>query len=570
MVAELYWRGSTMNRIHTPRTTPVLVGLILITVVLVGCSEHDDRQLVGPDKVSIGTEPDPGGLVDTRILDGENDPLAPGDDQLYPYYVVHHGPAAGVYPFESGDTVPDGAYVVFKALATSQEPAPQKLHVQGRFEASALYMEGPLFNFGTTFSTAYLNAGWRDDAAASDTVGFEVGPFDYTVSMRGVLFQGGEVTARDDSPAEFTFFGNRSPCVQCIELGNLEVAPAALYDDLAGDNCADPACLGEAAELSLFMTGDSRYDRSDPAQIIPRGFAAENGTIFVNPASGQIRFDEPPYGDWVSIPSTEYQMMVYLHGKDPVDEPARPGRPWERIKAWRYQVDYAGDPENAIADGVGHDNIGLPTSFNIHDNEDDPMASDLFVMEETGVWGLVVKVAVPVLLQVGGAEAHWAYLTSAGLQCPPYPEGGSEAEILAWQDEPSVQDALQVWRLTTAQFTEGSIRAVALDHAACESNHEVGRYHFYDGTRLPADDDMHGRSCEEGAYDHNDEGITELGALFLDRYHAFRPHQESSRSFRIDVFQVGEDEPLDLAAPPGWIATRGEPARELRRVTAGR
>ena len=58
-----------------------------------------------------------------RLL-GELDEEFPEDQQVYPYYVVRHGPEAGVYAFSEGDTVPDGAYVVLKARASRSGTSP--------------------------------------------------------------------------------------------------------------------------------------------------------------------------------------------------------------------------------------------------------------------------------------------------------------------------------------------------------------------------------------------------------------------------------------------------------------
>lgn len=540
--------------------TPISI-LICGLLFLAACSEQDTpNDLAGPDKVSIGTEPDPDELVSTRILDGETDPLAPGEDQLYPYYIVHHGPAAGTYPFESGDTVPDGATVVFKAVASSEEPAPQKLHLQGRFQAEANLENGAVFSFFTTYSDGYLNPGWRDLTAASDTISFEVGPYDYTMNMRGVLFQQGEVAARDETPAEFIFHGNHAPCVQCIELGGLGMTPNALYDDLAGDTCDDPACLGQSAELSIYANMDPRYQSGDDDVLIGRGFAPQMGSVWVNPELGQISLEEPWSGEWTAIQCYEYFMKVSLHGKDPVTEAPRAGFMNERIKGWRYQVDYAGDPENVLADGPGRDNIHLVTDVEIFDNPQnpDPQIHDLFIDNDTGVWGMMVKVSVPIFLMLGGEDLYWNMLQQQ-FACPPFPDGGTEDEILAWQADPAVQDAYRTWQLTTIQFTEGSIRAVALDMPRCDSNPMRGKYHYFDGTRVPRDPFSHGRSCEDGAYDGNEEGIVELGALELDSIHSYRPTDEAARSFHIDVYANGHEQPLDLAAPPGWLATMGKP-----------
>ncbi|MBD3220600.1 hypothetical protein GF314_05115, partial [bacterium] len=444
---------------------------LLLSLVITGCGTDDDAAVIDPDKAVLAPGFEPGELVGTRILDGETDPHYPEDDRTYPYYIVHRGPQAGRYPFQSGDRVPDGATVVFKAIATSDEPAPQKLYLQGRFDAEGrIRGDGPLFQFGTTYSTAELLPGWfsREGAVAADTISFEVGPFDYTVGMRGVLYQDGEIVDRDQTPAELSFSGNHPPCVQCLELGNLHLEPDAAYADIEADNCNDAACLATEATLRFYLESDPRLDVDDPTHLIARP-GAGTATLWVHPELGGIRHEQPFGEGWVAIPALGRSMVIAMHGKDHPQEPWRDGHVEERVKAWRYQVDYAGDPENRLDDGGGRDDIDLLTGLPIAENAGSPLLSDLYIDEDTGVWGNVVAVAVPAVLVLGGAEAYWQMLRQPGfLDCPPFPEGGGEDEILAWQAEPSVQRAYAAWRLSTVQLTPGTVRAMAVDQTTCE------------------------------------------------------------------------------------------------------
>ncbi len=241
---------------------------LLVLVVLAwlgGCSQEQTGGPVGPDgpdKAYLGNQPDPESLVDTHILNGELDAEFPEDQQVYPYYIVRHGPEAGVYSFSEGDTVPDGAYVVLKARATTEEPTPQRFTVQGQFRArQRIRVDGIWFEFATTYSVADLKPGWNAPhrGVASDTLGFEVGPFHYAVAMRGILNLGDELY-RDASPDTLKFVGNYPPCVQCIEVTNILTDPSYQYDD----PCYGQACLEERPRLQVYGQLDPRYNTDDP------------------------------------------------------------------------------------------------------------------------------------------------------------------------------------------------------------------------------------------------------------------------------------------------------------------
>ena len=77
--------------------------------------------------------------------------------------------------------------------------------------------------------------------------------------------------------------------------------------------------------------------------------------ICFRPSSWQVTFEHPvDPTSWLLIPAPHYSYLVYLHGQDHPQEHWPEGVPGrgaqERIKAWRYQVDYEQDLENALAD----------------------------------------------------------------------------------------------------------------------------------------------------------------------------------------------------------------------------
>jgi len=485
---------------------------------------------------------------DTQLLNGELDPVgAHGDPQTYPYYVVRHGPEAGVYSFSEGDTVPDGAYVVFKALGWDDqrdlvESVDNEVIFQGRYDALGMKHGTIPFSFSSTFSTPHQTAAWTAPLAhdiSADTLGFAAGPFLYDVVMRAVDEQG----TRDGTPAELSFQGNFAPCVQCVELGGLGLEPAATYADIAADNCWDGSCLDAETEVALYLDSDPRYQMLAADQLTWQ----ESSQIFVHPGARLISQDLPSESGWVGVPTSRYVMLIYLHGKDHPREPWTPPFARDRIKSWRYQVDYEADPHNLLEDGPGHDHISQMIPFDVNENVPDPLVSDVFI-DEAGVWGMQVQVDVPMWLLLGGEEAYWQSLLSSSL-CPPYPEGGTDAEILAWQVEPTVFQARATWDLTRMQLTPGTLQVVARDQAYCHQNPSVSGYHVYDGTRIP----RHGRDCEPHCYDQ--PGFLELARIELGDYAAESDDGEPVRKpFRINAYQMGSDTPLDGSTPPpGWI-----------------
>lgn len=552
-VTEMVFRNDgTGTSVFGRKLDAGFLPLLVNTLDVAGVQVPLNRQLLN---IKVNYDPD------TYILDGQQDWVAGHNDPItYPTYTVFHGPQAGRYGFASGDTVPDRAYVTFKAMGWDDrrdqrlDDEVNGLTFEGRFVAGQFaYVNGGYYRFETTFSRAHSTVDWLADdpadpeQASADTVGFQVGPFDYTVFMRTVDEHG----TTDGSPDSLKFVGNFPPCVQCVELGSVRMEPSSAYDDIVADNCYDGDCLDTVAELEVFSAGASGLDPSDPSHL-GGGGSLDNmrlGSIWLNETADIIRFDEPVGGDWVVLTSYETDMMVYLHGKDHPMEHWPPGAAHQRIKAWRYQINYAGDyPNNAIADGGGRDDIRLLSGYDIVN----PAPDDLFIDPQTGVWGLKVTVALGFELFFGGPEAFWNRLRTA-FNCPERPDGGSVEELEAWQSDQQVVLARKAWDLTTAQFTPGWVEAIAIDQSLRDYRIDTNCYHYYNNTRVPT---PNGRRCEAGEYDQEPEGdfpgISERGMVNLDRFAAYSNGLEPvEKHFRITLRLPTGD--FDPSNPPGWV-----------------
>jgi hypothetical protein len=335
--------------------------------------------------------------------------------------------------------------------------------------------------------------------------------------------------------------------VQCIELMNAEATthPASAYED----DCYDQTCL----------TGTTILRAPLAAPTVPTELSvlAPTASIWVDAQGNDISFTEPvDPTDYKVINAKHFAYVIYLHGKNPPKEAWPTGFANRRIAAWYYQVDYAADAGNVIRDGGGVDYIRSLSGFDVTTNNPNPLLSDLFILSDEsqpyrGAWGVRVTVGVPQILQVAGPVAYWTYLRSAPVyNAPPAPPNGSSPEaICAWQENPAVQLAYSAWKLTTMQFTAGTVQAVASDVSRCNWRSDSNMYHYYEGVRVPAY--SHGRQCEAGVY--NDQTHIEAGALDLAQFPTVsNDGVPVTKSFQIEVqtnaglFQGGGD-------PPGWI-----------------
>jgi hypothetical protein len=421
---------------------------------------------------------------DTRLLRGERDPFNPTDGKIYPYYRVFHADhSVTERPFAEGDTVPDKAYVVFKAIGWDD---PRDLRVdhfqadvrfQAAFDARGKYGGQSVFTFATQFSAATRTPEWERDAEAggggADTVGFLVGPFDYTVTMRTV----DEWDRRDGTPEKFSFVGDFKPCVQFVEVlvGAESVSPDA-----------DIGCQ-DGVRAAVVDTIFARLESPTP---VPTGWRqaslldvtpSRDDLLWYNTKTGAVWLDQPlSTVEPDSMPGYFFEYRLALHGREHPDEPWWTDRPQDRIMSWNYQIVGVRDAVNAIAEGGGKDNIDFTTyrweAYN-------PLATVLqpIAIDDDGVWTLRIKFFVPMVAMAEGEASYLLDLQSR------YPN---------WQD---------VYRLTTGQLGLTTVQVRANDASTCEWNAERAQYFYYKNLRVPL---LHGMNCS-GAY----EGA--LGSLRL-------------------------------------------------------
>ncbi|MHB8078655.1 MAG: hypothetical protein ACYDIE_05305 [Candidatus Krumholzibacteriia bacterium] len=409
---------------------------------------------------------------DTRLLRGERDLFNPSDAKIYPYYRIFYPDGTVTeHPFAEGDTVPDKAYVVFKALGWDDprdlriDPLQADVRFQAAFEAEGKYGGQSVFTFATQFSDPTYTPDWVRPAAlgggGADTVGFLVGPFKYTVTMRAV----DEWDRRDGTPETFSFVGDFSPCVQCVEVmvGADMPAPDANLD------CRDAACAAAV---------DTIYARIVPSTPVPPDRRAATlldvipgapDLLWYNTKTGAVWLDQPlSTVEPDSMPGYFFEYRLALHGRDSALEPWWPNRPQDRIMSWNYQIVGERDPGNVIQEGGGKDDINFTTFpwalYNPLATPPQPIAID-----EDGVWMLRVKFFVPELMMLAGDAAYRTFLQYR------YPN---------WQD---------VYSLTTRQFGLTTVQVRANDASTCDANKERSRYFYYTKLRVP---ENHGLLCD--------------------------------------------------------------------------
>ena len=210
--------------------------------------------------------------------------------------------------------------------------------------------------------------------------------------------------------------------------------------------------------LALDKSVDDRLRSYDNWISVPR--------LWVDPAGRRIRYHEPPQPGWIEILAMPYRMVLYLHGRDHLQEFPPAQRMVERIKAWSYQIDHDADPENLLREGPGQDNIDLRFSLDPDEDISVPPFGAGFLTED-GVWGLEFEVKVPTFLMVIGEEGYWQYLLSLN-DAPERPTDPDEWP--AWQQDPAVRNARTCWDLTTMVFGAGAVQAVAWDQASWGSS----------------------------------------------------------------------------------------------------
>ncbi len=415
---------------------------------------------------------------DTKLVRGP-DPIFTNDTHTYPYYVIFKpnatpgGPAVPEeHAFAEGDTVPDKAYVVFKAWGWD-DPRDQRLGTspfdvkfQAAFEDTGMYGGQSRFPFSTQFSVPH----WTDDGGnqtwdrrqvtgpggktitvSADTIGFPVGPFKYKFIMRTV----DELGRRDGTPETFTFYGNRRPCVQGVEVlvGAENVSPDA---DMV---CNDPARLAQV---------DTIYALSPEAAPMPGEryavlLSATPDSLYYSTRSNAVWLAKPPSTlDVATMPGYFYEYRLALHGKDDPRETWDPAFPQDRILSWNYQVESARDSTNIVSEGGGIDDINFPTyQADLYDPNAYP-PQPVYIDDE-GVWVLRIKFFVPQFLANGGYNFYLMYL----------------------RDIQQYPDFEAILRLTTLQLGGSSAQVIANDATTCVANARRSSYHYMTQLRFP-------------------------------------------------------------------------------------
>jgi hypothetical protein len=387
---------------------------------------------------------------DTFLLRNQSDPFY-DDPAVYPYYLVfNRGGAVDQYNFAENDTVPDRAYVVFKALGRD-DPRDLKIdanyHVtfQGLFNAIGLYNRVAPFRFKTEVGDPHRTPEWDPagpDGWSADTLGYLVGPFEYKFKMRSVDEHG----KRDLTPDSLRFFGNFPPCVQCVELLNWNETSSFTYED----DCWDQEC---AARVDTIYASQA----PNPFYHLARNFGF--GYIYIKLATSEVWPQRPvQLADVDSIPGNYFGYRLFLHGKDHPQEPWL--KPEDRVMSWSYEVVYdVGDPGNLIRDGAGSDNILFPTRQFSTVSAEDPIYVD-----ENGVWIFSFRFFVPLVLHAGGPEAFWNSLFAL---------------------YGNTQDADLAFHLTTIQLGPTTARVRARDVSNCDYRPDNAEYRYYRGARPP-------------------------------------------------------------------------------------
>jgi hypothetical protein len=490
--------------VYGKRLTSGLHELLVNTIDVAGVEVPSSKQ-----KLSIVVNFDP----DTRLLKNEIDPLPaafPGlysydDPRIYPYYrVFNRDGTIDEFTFVENDTVPDRAYAVFKAIG-HDDPRDLKIDpaagvtFQASFDAVGLYNLIAPYPFTADYGGRDSTVEWEPDynqctdCWSSDTLGFEVGPFEYVFKMRAVDEHG----KRDLSPDSFHFYGNFPPCVQCVELFNYTETSTRQADD----PCWDTDCASTVDEIYGYNP------LAPPAGYHLATVTQQFAWIYYKLQTGEVWLDRPLQLAGVdSVFGNFYGYKLWLHGKE--EDPREPALvPQDRVMSWKYQITYAADgPQgNIIRDGGGADNLLFATR---NFSRTDPNAP--IYIDDSGVWIMKVRFFAPTQLVTQGRDAFWQWL---------------------YNKYNDTQLADRAFALTTVQLGDTKITVKARDASNCEYRNGAAEYHYYRGVRPPSvscpPPQVHClRKCDEGY-------ANELGRLDLDLY-AFES-EAFTKHYRVKV-----------------------------------
>ncbi len=243
-------------------------------------------------------------------------------DATYPYYTIDDGMGGTIRSrLTEGDTIPAGAQAVFRLRGEDPDPvvlkqaALPRVRFQGRTEMNS--RNGPPRQLQTNYSPP----------AETDTIAFQVGPFDYTFFGRAV----DPLRAVDPTPASFSFHAGFSPRVTSLSPANTD--EILLRDPSKG----------------------SWPENTIQYQVSPDTVLYWTGARFV---AVQVNNEEQWVGNVFRIP-------LVIRGEGDPREPIGSG--YGQARAFAYEWFGDGDPANTIRDGGGADDAGVfrdATAFN--------------------------------------------------------------------------------------------------------------------------------------------------------------------------------------------------------------
>jgi len=239
--------------------------------------------------------------------------------------------------FADGDTIPDGSYVLFKQFGVdrfernrnspllqglpccdvpfSNADPDSEVRYQTRVaDARAINDQGASIFWKTSFSPAEY----------ADTLGFHVGPFDYTVSFRAQ----DEHLTEDTTPDEIRFVAGFPPRVDSI---SPSAGDSLLIRDPAFGSTRWPGnTVSYTINFDELPPGQQRY--WDGGKYL---FAADKPPGTIGPVTGKI-----------------IRYRVHFAGSGDPREPAT------SIQSWTYEIFGEYDPDNRIKEGAGRDVFG--------------------------------------------------------------------------------------------------------------------------------------------------------------------------------------------------------------------
>ena len=470
---------------------------------------------------------------ETIILQGRDwahADIADPDTSTYPYYTLLNDPTNTHYPFQQGARIPDRSYVVFKALARDNVDDAVldpdfKIGLTGIARGVRYDYSNQPFSFSSGASDLDFEPEWDAglDGWYADTLGFLVGPkTSFSFAMQAIDEHG----RRDGSIPTFDFEVGYPPCVQCVELVPNVDQGSSMPMDM---ECYDPREPGHPC-----FNGDTtfyipRYPNAPQPErtYLTNRYQPMNLAVNKTTYNPSFQLEAPDPALFYNFICRTYSMTIYLHGMDDPREAYIDAL--NRARGWRYQVDYDCDPDNAIKDGGGIDNVNTPTwgaEFG---------AENIEVSAQDGLWKLTVNFFVPDQMVSLGMETFRLVVNST----------------MAGGDEEITNNLMDV---CLRQMSGGSVRALALDQTACGFYPlRPAKYHLFETVRPPGvlNAGETWRDCFPGSYSPSTSLLLKDGAMDSAVYAEDGTLMTAEQSFNI----IFED---DTDVQCGWTPANPE------------